>query len=184
MIEGLLSTGSTYSIKVRAHNHAGYTDSPPIVVVLAAVPDTPSSAPTSDALVTDQEQIKVSYGPLLASENGGSDILSYEIQMDDGQGGDFYSLAGGETAGDSLATTYTIGQDIQDGGLYRFRYRARNVNGWSSFSAIAYVRAATVPTRPSSPRIYLIDITSITVTVQKALDDGGSYVSGYQLWRN
>lgn len=184
MIEGLLSTGSTYSIKVRAHNHAGYTDSPPIVVVLAAVPDTPSSAPTSDALVTDQQQIKVSYGPLLASENGGSDILSYEIQMDDGQGGDFYSLAGGETAGDSLATTYTIGQDIQDGGLYRFRYRARNVNGWSSFSAIAYIRAATVPTRPSSPSLDLVDSTSITVTIQKVLDDGGSYVSGYQLWRN
>jgi hypothetical protein len=121
---------------------------------------------------------------LLASENGGSDILSYEIQMDDGQGGDFYSLAGNETAGKTLATTFTIRQDIQDGGLYRFRYRARNVNGWSSFSAIAYIRAATVPARPSSPTLDLVDSTSISVTIRKVLDDGGSYVSGYQLWRN
>ena len=52
-ITGLLSTSSTYRIKVRAHNYAGYTDSAPLVIVLAAVPDTPTDVPTSDASETN-----------------------------------------------------------------------------------------------------------------------------------
>lgn len=51
---GLVSTSSTYRIKVRAHNYAGFTDSAPLVIVLAAVPDTPTDVPTSDASETNQ----------------------------------------------------------------------------------------------------------------------------------
>jgi len=53
-ITGLSGTGSSFRIKIRAHNHAGTTDSDPLVVVLAAVPDTPASGPSSDAEVTDK----------------------------------------------------------------------------------------------------------------------------------
>jgi hypothetical protein len=48
--------------------------------------------------------------------------------MDDGKGGNFTSLIGGTT--NSLATEYSKG-NITAGGLYRFRYRAKNINGWS-----------------------------------------------------
>jgi hypothetical protein len=78
-ISGLTSTSSTYRIKVRSHNYAGYTDSSPLVIVLAAVPDTPTDKPTSYATETNQTQIMVTYGPLAASGNGGSDVLSYEL---------------------------------------------------------------------------------------------------------
>jgi hypothetical protein len=97
---------------VRALNLAGYFDSIPVVVVLAAVPDAPSSAPSSDAAVTSSSQIGVIYGPLTAAQNGGSAVLSYELQVDDGEGGAYHSLIGNETAGDSLATTYVLGQGI------------------------------------------------------------------------
>jgi hypothetical protein len=97
---------------VRAHNLAGYFDSIPVVVVLAAVPDTPSSAPSSDAAITSSSQIGVIYGPLTATQNGGSAVLSYELQVDDGEGGAYQSLIGNETAGDSLATTYVLGHGI------------------------------------------------------------------------
>jgi len=91
---------------VRAFNNAGFTDSHILNVFLAAVPDTPLTSPISDALVTNESRIKVNYGPLTAAQNGGSPILSYNLQMDNGKGGDFVSYIG-ETI-PSLETTITI----------------------------------------------------------------------------
>jgi hypothetical protein len=86
-ITGLNQLGMTYHIKVRAHNANGFADSPVLFAVLANVPDQPSQGPVSDASVTNESQIKVDFGPQLVSENGGSAILSYELQMDNGIGG-------------------------------------------------------------------------------------------------
>lgn len=169
---------------MRAHNLAGDFDSIPAVVVLAAVPDTPLSAPSSNAAVTDTSQIAVSYGALTAAQNGGSDVLSYELQVDDGRGGDFRSLLGNETSGDSLETFYVLGEGITGGGLYRFRYRARNVNGWSIFSPVAYLRAADAPGRPAAPILVSVDATAFTVRLPRAATDGGSSILWYELWRN
>jgi hypothetical protein len=102
--------------------------------------------------------------------------------MDDGFAGNFTSLIGGDVS--SLETTYLIGQNIQEGGLYRFRYRTRNVNGWSPFSDIAYLRAANVPVRPAAPTLSLVTETSIKLTLKRTLDDGGSNVLRYELYRN
>jgi len=63
-ISPLSPTSSTFRFKVRAHNNAGYTDSSPLSVVLAAVPNTPGSGPTSDSDITDDTQIGVIFGPL------------------------------------------------------------------------------------------------------------------------
>lgn len=45
--------------------------------------------------------------------------------------------------------------------MYRFRFRVRNVNGWSSFSPISYIKAATKPERPPAPVFKLADDTKI-----------------------
>ncbi len=104
--------------------------------------------------------------------------------MDDGHGGEFLSLIGNATSGDSLATAYTVAHGVEAGGVHRFRWRARNANGWSAFSPVAYIRAARVPGRPDAPILDSVDATSITVTLRRALDDGGSNVLGHELWRN
>ena len=52
-IGGLTQTGNVYMIKVRAYNSNGYSDSNILYAVLAAVPDTPSPGPISDASVTN-----------------------------------------------------------------------------------------------------------------------------------
>ena len=111
-------------------------------------------------------------------------MLSYELQVDDGQGGDFHSLLGNETSGDSLETSYVLGKGITEGGLYRFRYRARNVNGWSGFSPVAYLRAANAPGRPAAPILVSVDATAFTVRLPRAAGDGGSSILRYELWRN
>lgn len=127
------------------------------------MPDTPTVGPISDASVTDNTRIKVNYGPQTSLENGGSEIISYELQMDNGKGGAFSSLIG--LSSNSLETTYTIASGIQSGGMYRFRYRSRNINGWSEWSPITYIRAATVPQRPPAPTFSDADATSITLNL-------------------
>lgn len=100
--------GSTYRFFIRAYNNAGYTDSLRVQVVLSAVPAKPTTVPISDASVTNEERIKILFGPQDASQNGGSPILSYELQMDAGLGDGFVSLIGGQGYENSLETKFVI----------------------------------------------------------------------------
>ena len=92
--------------------------------------------------------------------------------MDNGNGGSFSSLQG--FSSNSLETTFTIATGIESGGMYRFRFRCLNINGWSSFSPITYITAATVPTRPPVPTFSNADSTSITLTLYQSTDSKGS----------
>ncbi len=107
MVAGLTGIGKTYRFKVRAFNAAGYSDSESVLnVVLSDEPDTPLIGPISDSSVTDESRIKVDFGPQDITMNGGSPLLSYELQMDNGQGGEFTSLIGFNS--ESLETTFTV----------------------------------------------------------------------------
>ena len=130
-----------------------------MTVIIASTPATPLSGPLSDDTTTSGSAIKIKYS---APDNGGSPITNYEIQMDNGLGGPFYTVAGGE----SSIYTYTYFQgaappqtvssrlrylpvyetqstytsvNITRGTIYRFRYRAANVNGWSQWSPVASI---------------------------------------------
>lgn len=81
--------------------------------------------------------------------------------MDNGIGGEFNTLIGNPI--DSFETTYTTEYGIEKGGLYRFRYRSKNINGWSDWSPLTYVRAATIPVRPPAPIFKTATATSITL---------------------
>ena len=104
--------------------------------------------------------------------------------MDNGKGGDFASLIGGEGSENSLETSYTIAYGITVGNIYRFRFRSRNVNGWSEFSEIMYIRAATVPERPTAPTFLGATSSSISVQFSRSLSDGGALISVYELYIN
>jgi hypothetical protein len=73
-------------------------------ITKAAVPDKPIDRPVSDSSVTSDTQIKVTYANPVPG-NGGSPILSYELQMDDGLAGVYTSLTG--FTSNSMATTFT-----------------------------------------------------------------------------
>lgn len=85
-------TGKSFRVKLRAINAIGYAESSLISFVLAAVPDQPAAGPVYDAAGSTGTSIKVTY--TAPASNGGTDITSYELQMDDGLGGDFVSLVG------------------------------------------------------------------------------------------
>ena len=101
----------------------------------------------------------------MESNNGGSPILSYDLQMDATQGMGFESLIGGENSNHSLETSYIVAEGVETGKIYRFRYRTLNVNGWSAFSPVTYIRAATSPERPPAPTFVTATSTSITIAL-------------------
>jgi len=58
----------------------------------------------------------VLFDPIPPGNTGGSNIISYELQMDDGKGGDFISLKGFTT--DNLETSFLIDKGITKGVFY------------------------------------------------------------------
>ena len=79
--------GSTYMFKLEAYNINGSTFSEPVSFVFADKPNAPSNAPRSDFGVTTTTKIKVDYD--VQTLDGGSPVLSYSLEVDDGKGGDY-----------------------------------------------------------------------------------------------
>lgn len=107
------------------------------------MPSKPTDVPVNDPDVTSDERIKVTYADP-APFNGGASIISYELAIDDGMTGNFTSLVGYEP--NSLLKVFTVENDLViKGRNHRFRYRAKNVVGWSEWSENSFVLAARVP---------------------------------------
>ena len=110
-----IAAGTTLRFKVTAFNEGGpsgfsTTSSRSLRVVLASVPSLSSesqaaSAPQRDP-VTSPTLLKVTYSA--PASDGGSPITNYEVQMDDGIGGGFHTMAGGD--GKVYLKTYFIAQ--------------------------------------------------------------------------
>lgn len=122
--------------------------------------------------------IKVTWSAV--TQDGSSEIISYSLEIDDGTGGDFVSVVGAESQ--YLLTYYTIVSNIEKATLYRLRYRALNKIGWSAYSPIAYIRAATVPQAPQQPMLLSSTSSSITVLVPRSEDNMGSPITSYKLY--
>lgn len=76
--------------------------------------------------------------------NGGSPITGYDLYRDDGNNGDFSNIY----FVDNVLSFSYIDENIMRGKTYRYKYRARNVNGWGEFSNSAYLFASDVPSQP------------------------------------
>jgi len=86
-------------------------------------PHTPTTKPRRGVL-TNEEQIEVLIDPVTA--NGGSTILSYSVEINDGTG---YEAYVGDL--DDNLSLDTIATGLTSGVMHSVRYRARNVHGWS-----------------------------------------------------
>ena len=148
--------------------------------LLASVPGLPADVPVSDPSVTSSDALRVTFALPDAPDDGGSPILSYELQMDSGDGGDFISIHGFSPY--SMATHYTATQNVSKGRTHRFRYRAKNAVGWGPFSAEASVLAASRPSRPEPPAFSSFSAGTLTVTITPSADNGGTALLGTELW--
>jgi hypothetical protein len=86
------TVGLIYKFKVRAENYAGTVDTNALSVVLASLPSKPTNDPTSNPEITNESTLGIQIDIFTDANNGGSPILNYEIQFDDGDRGDFVSV--------------------------------------------------------------------------------------------
>jgi hypothetical protein len=73
---------------------------------------------------------------------------------------------------------------VQRGGLYRARYRVRNVIGWTDYSPIGYILAAVAPSQPPQPTIVAATSLNIQIAIWPSADNGGTPITAYQLYRD
>jgi hypothetical protein len=75
-----------------AYNINGATLSPTAGFVFASIPSTPTEAVALDLTHSSVEQLYIVYNAI--ASNGGSPILSYSLEIDNGRGGAFTCLYG------------------------------------------------------------------------------------------
>lgn len=143
------SIGKTFLFRIIVYTADSSSYSPGLLIKLAGLPGKPSSPPILIQSETDTTQITVQMNQV--TNTGGDPIFTYNLQIDDGKGGEFVSVAGETTR--SLQTYYTITQGIVRGLHYRIRYRVGNSVGWSDFSDNLEALAATYPDAPPSPTL-------------------------------
>ena len=115
-----------------------------VVAQVQTVPLKPSSTVYVDQINTNSEQIALKWNALVGEEDGGSDVLLYNVQWDQGTSEMVYSL---QTTS-ALAYTVTSAVEGLIGGYpYQFRYRAKNKHGWGEYSETSTFNAASIPSQ-------------------------------------
>lgn len=145
------------------------------------IPADPVAAPIRNEDLTSETQIVVDLETVTI--NGGATITSYGLEMDDGNG--YVGVSGVDF--DSLSQQVKVtatDNNIQSGQSYDFRYRVKNVHGWSSqYSPVATIIAATVPSEPLN--VVTSNTLSTTVTVSwdepNSLGGTGLTITAYQV---
>ena len=110
-----------------------------------------------------------------SANNGGSPILNYQIQYDDGQRGAYTSVF-------TLSPSIAVTKNVVRGNSYRVRYRAQNFNGWGPWSEVGYIKAASKPSTPAAPIYIDSDATKISLQFIPPDDNGGATISSFKLW--
>jgi hypothetical protein len=70
----------------------------------------------------------------------------------------------------------------QRGLIYRIRQRTKNGLGYSPYSDILSVLAASIPAAQVKPRLVSSTSTAITLAFEESPDDGGARISSYELY--
>lgn len=109
------------------------------------------------------------------STDAGSLIQAYELQVDNGLQGNL------ETVYIGLNRTTTIPSTL--GLNYRLRYRVQNSLGWSDFSDITYLLAASIPGKPTNkPELVSVNATQITISLTSCGISNGALITDYVLF--
>lgn len=172
--------GQLIVAKVAATNTNGtgvYSEENTLGVTAQGVPSAPTAAPSRGAQTT-KSQVDVQWQFLTDSvASGGSPILSYQLELDDGQGGAFLPVVGS----DPTNNPYTLNSKIVttaifSGRSYRVRYKAYNVHGWGGYSPEATIIAATVPGAPAEPSL-TVNGVNVRITWADPTDTGGASIT-------
>jgi hypothetical protein len=175
-----LAQGDLIVARVAASNAAGigaYSALNTAGVLAQTPPVAPPSAPYGGTATTES-RLDVHWAFLAGpGDDGGSPILSYGLDVDDGAGGEFAPAAGGSP----ITAPFTLNSKqlttaIISGATYRVRYRAYNVHGWGPDSPIGTIVAASLPDPPPEPALSIVG-TGVEITWSPPTDTGGDGIA-------
>ena len=148
--------------------------------LVETVPSAPPVAPQRNAATT-LSSLSIDYYALTGTSRGGTPVLSYELQWDQGASvGAWVELVG--YSSDSLLNQFAVEDPgdptyITSGEWYSFRYRAKNRQGWGAYSTAASVIAANVPDQLSP---IATSMNGASVKIAWTTADQGTYSEGGQ----
>lgn len=179
-------TGLFFRFQLAAENAEGSSLSRVASFIIAQKPDAPTEEPEHDSSQADEQSLSLSLTPFTRDMNGGSEVIGYQMQIDDGRSGPFVTVLGADLDQPALMTleTQVLVNGLTKGFIYRVRYRAINQIGSGDWSEIAYKRAASVPAAPPTPIITFVDATQIALQLSISSDDGGTGIFAYHLYIN
>lgn len=111
-------------------------------------------------------------------QDGDSTVTSYSLEWDVGSEGQSWVREIGYLS-NSLATTYTVTENIVIGKDYQFRLRAKNIWGWGAYSTISTIKAARVPIQMSAPATSVDADSGDLVISWTQPDPQGSAITSY-----
>lgn len=160
-----LANGTTYSVRLRAHNASG---SGAESVYQVGQTLAPPNTPTGFAVTTGDSQVLISYTAYNNTTNGGSAISLVE-----------YSLNGGTNwiSAGTLANPFTV-SSLTNGTSYSIRIRATNPIGTSSASGLITATPVGLPGIPTAVQAASAP-ASTQVSWVAPLNTGGATIESY-----
>lgn len=125
-------------------------------------PFKPTNLVYLDDTVSSKYQLKI-IAPEITdwTLKGNSDLTSYNVEWDQGNGGSFVNLYGMYPP-ELRRTDLRIG--LNKGKAFKYRYRVSNIYGWSDYSDISTIYTGTKPDIPEYITTENTDYTYVTVS--------------------
>jgi hypothetical protein len=138
------------------------------------------NAPFAPMLESSSEtSITISWNALATIDDGGSSITGYRVYMNDIITDNWILVYDGSNYPSILVYLQT---GLTEGSTYRFEVTALNAVGESAPSPSASFIAASYPSAPGQPQLVTSNSTSIEITWNPPSDNGGSMISGYEIF--
>jgi hypothetical protein len=125
-------TGKQFRFQIQTSNVQGSVISSVASYVLATVPNQPSDIPSKVLKGSNSTSLRIKVQPFTDAQTGGDPILGYQIELDDGQAGEYQVVLGENTEDpefNNLETLATV-LNLTPKSIYRARYRAFNSIGF------------------------------------------------------
>lgn len=170
-----LTAAFTYGYRVSATGSGGTSPYSPVQNVTTAAAIVAPGVPTSVAATPGNTTLNVTWAP--PSDSGGSPITSYEVERT--------PTGVTTTYGATLRAAQLTG--LTNDTLYTIRVRAVNSAGagaWVTVTATPVAAAAAVPTVPLSVTAVPAGTSAIDVDWLPPTSDGGSAITGYDVFRD
>jgi hypothetical protein len=97
----------------------------------------------------------------IPASNGGSPIISYQLQIRYKPNENWVSELGDKS--ENLQLLFRVRRNVSQGSYIEGRYRAKNKNGWSSYSNSGFLQMVGPPEMPERP-VY-ISSTGSTISL-------------------